>query len=326
MGSNICDISKASGTTIEGEFRVLRIKERLDQFARPFLVFSLVDATGQIPAYWWRQSATATLQDLDGVRLVGKARPFNGRVHIDVHVLTPLWTEFVDPENAVRLLPASLCPKRATLARLQDIVDAFHTPAMKAFINSVYSDLDIAIPFLSASASGDHHHRGPGGLLEHSVECAEWVLKIDEKPSWRRDIALAGALLHDVGKIQSSKLVVNGAPDRFLIEHDLRTLEILAPHLKRLERTWVDGAAALRYIWTWQHGHRRPQYPALIEADVVRAVDRWSAMGDVMDLAFSGVEEWRRFANFGVRGQDGRMRGPVQRCWRPRPPADASPG
>ena len=325
MKITITDIPRKPGTTFSAQFRVTGIRNHTDRFGRPYQKMRLVDITGQIPSFRWKIKGGWSLEELEAVQVEGRIRQFNGKWIVDILEISPLWADFEDPADALQLLPWSHCPKRDALPRLQAIADAVHTPAMRDFLNSVLADMDIACGLISATASWNHHHHWAGGLLEHSIECADWILKLESNPSWRRDIALIGALLHDIGKTQTCKLVANGAPDAYLINHDARTLEILAPHLRKLEQHWQDGAAALRYVWTWQQGFRRPQYPALIEAEIVRFVDRLSAIGDIQDLAFSGIEEWKRFSRFGDRDENGRPRGPTQQCWRPRPPRGTEP-
>ena len=285
----------------------------------------LVDVTGQLSAFRWKCDGGWRLEEMEAVHVRGRIRQFNDEWIVDILEISPLWADFEDPSDTLQLVPWSHCRKPDFLPRLHDIADEIQTPAMRDFLNSVLGDMDIVRGFISATASRSHHHSWAGGLFQHSIECADWILRLDSKPSWRRDLALIGALFHDVGKTQTCRLVANGAPDAYLIEHDARTLEILAPHLRKLEQQWQDGAAALRYIWTWQHGFRRPQYPALVEAEIVRFVDRLSAIGDIQDLAFSGIEEWKRFSRFGERDKNGQARGPAQQCWRPRPPQGTEP-
>jgi 3'-5' exoribonuclease len=62
--------------------------------------------------------------------------------------------------------------------------------------------------FLVAPAAKGFHHAYPGGLLEHSMEVAEFcladheLLKNQRYESLDIDLMLAASLLHDIGKIQ----------------------------------------------------------------------------------------------------------------------------
>ncbi len=322
MTITLSSIPRKSGTTFSAQFRVTDIRRRVDRFGRPFQSMKLVDITGQLPAYRWMCERSWRLDEMEAVSLKGRIREFNGEWIADILEITPLWTYIDAPENGIQLLPWTHCRKRDVLPRLQAIEDGICSAAMRGFLNSVFYDMEVIQGLIRGAASRDHHHHWPGGLLEHSIECAEWVAWIAGSPSWRRDIAVVGALLHDIGKIQACPLAATGAPDAFLIHHDARILELLAPHLRQFQRQWPDGAAALRYIWTWQHSYRRPQYPALIEAEIVRFADRLSAMGDIQRLAFRDAEEWQRFCKFGTYDKNGRAHSPVQTCWRPRLPID----
>ena len=324
MKSTIDSIPLKPGMKFEGEFRIRGVQERTDQHARPFVSFTITDITGEFPAYCWQTTNRWCLKEFDAVRLEGRLRERNRRWLTDILDISPFWAEIDDPEDAIQLLPWAACPNREALARLRLAANEICTAEMRGFINSVFADTDIVLPFVSTSASKDHHHQGSGGLLLHAVECMEWILKLEPTPSANRDLALGGALLHDVGKVTTYKRAAHGPVDRYLIHHDARTLELLATPLKQLESQWADGATALRYIWTWRNTYRRPQYPALLEAEIVHAADRWSAIGDVHDLAFSGAADWKRFTNFGARDHDGKVHGPTTLCWRPNPPKSVS--
>lgn len=324
MKTTIDSIPREEGIQFEGEFRIRGIQERTDQHARPFVSFTITDISGEFPAYCWKTTNRWLLKELDVIRLEGRLREFDRRWLTDILTISPLWAEIEGPEDAIQLLPWAACPERKALARLRLAADEICTPEMREFVNLVFSDTEIVQPFISTGASKHHHHQKAGGLLLHSVECMEWILKLDPTPTPNRDIALAGALFHDVGKVVAYKRVANGPVDPYLVHHDARTLELLAAPLKQLESRWPDAATALRYIWTWQNMYRRPQYPALLEAEIVHFVDRLSAISDVHDLAFSGAEDWQRFVNFGAHDYDGTVHGPTTRCWRPRPPKNAA--
>lgn len=60
--------------------------------------------------------------------------------------------------------------------------------------------------FVTAPAAVSHHHNYPSGLLDHTVQTASLCLAISEVLKERgillnNDVLLAGALLHDIGKV-----------------------------------------------------------------------------------------------------------------------------
>src|SRR3546814_7913564 len=52
-------------------------------------------------------------------------------------------------------------------------------------------------------ASAKHHHARPGGLAVHSLEVAEDLAGHIGLSDTERDLGVAGALLHDIGKVWS---------------------------------------------------------------------------------------------------------------------------
>ena len=54
-----------------------------------------------------------------------------------------------------------------------------------------------------APAAKSVHHAYPGGLLEHTVSCIKLSHRVaDQYPQVDRDLLVAGAFFHDLGKIR----------------------------------------------------------------------------------------------------------------------------
>src|SRR3546814_3404361 len=101
-------------------------------------------------------------------------------------------------------------------------------------------------------ASAKHHHARPGGLAVHSLEVAEDLAGHIGLSDTERDLGVAGALLHDIGKVWSY------TPDMFpnsanlAMGHELIGLCRLEQNLARLEDAWPDGAYVMRCLLSGQ--------------------------------------------------------------------------
>ncbi len=300
MSMSIEKIPRSTGASVAGDYRVRNVSQRTDSFGRPYYAMTLCDATGEIPGYWWRQAHTRLFEELEAVTVVGRVREHRGRWQVDIFELMPLWDDLEPLANAAQLLPRIICPQPKTVSRLVQVLSTVKNPALKEFINEVLRDRVRAIKYLTASASYHHHHNEAGGLLLHSVECAEYVLRQLTEPSDMRDLAVIGALLHDIGKIETSR--ETGSAFSWLIPHDAVTLKALEKPLRMLEQAWPAGALALQYCWTWQIHTRRPQYPAMPIAELIRAADRYSVTCDIHRQAFAHVPDYREISKYEVNG------------------------
>jgi len=87
-------------------------------------------------------------------------------------------------------------------AELRGLVASFTNPHLKALLEAMLDDPEIAVRYRRAPAAKQIHHNFLGGLLEHVLSVAglaqaasSHYAKID------RDLLLTGVILHDIGKI-----------------------------------------------------------------------------------------------------------------------------
>ncbi len=91
--------------------------------------------------------------------------------------------------------------------RFWEVVDGISDPRIRGFIKFVFDPLWGA--FKKAVAAKKYHHAYIGGLLEHTANVAHIVKSVSviyREENVREDLAVAGALLHDIGKIWELKI------------------------------------------------------------------------------------------------------------------------
>ena len=83
---------------------------------------------------------------------------------------------------------------------LETLVQTIQNPELQATVRQVFKDLGTG--FYDSVAAVSMHHAYIHGLLEHTVHVAKVVrLMLALYPEINGDLAIAGALLHDVGKV-----------------------------------------------------------------------------------------------------------------------------
>jgi HD superfamily phosphodiesterase len=150
---------------------------------------------------------------------------------------------------------------------------------LKAFVHSVM-DSELGERFLRQPASRNHHHSEPGGIFWHSYEVVQMVIPTAQRylSSVEAQVTIVGAFFHDIGKCARS-----GG----FVRHDALTLEVLAPHLAKLEEEWPIAANLLRSIWTRSTGYQG-QFPAFPGTILVQAADQFSTALDQRKKMFAG--------------------------------------
>jgi 3'-5' exoribonuclease len=304
---SLSNIELRHGTRFSTECRIRRPIRRTALNGSKYLSFSIEDCSGSLKAFAWPEhcNISACVHDLDKVHIAGKIREFNGGWLASI---TSIEHIEADVEKSLQLIPRSMCPLTPLLDRLRNVVAQISNGTLKKFVGGVFSDDDFTLPFINLPASLRHHHASAGGLLEHSLECAEMVSRFGEFGNDKRDLGVVGALFHDVGKIMTLNRQAGSSSGGWLLDHDALTLETLGPHLKRLDHVNRDMATALRYIWTWRLNRRRGVHPVLTVVEAISAADRISTGLSVEEAAFKDIEVWKRHACYGTSNQ----------FWRPR--------
>lgn len=193
---------------------------------------------------------------------------------------------------ALQTLPRTLCPKPQALDQLIAAVRSLEAGYLQVFIKRVLERRDRLEVFLRAPASKTYHHNEPGGLLEHSLEVAQNVLRMArinerEMPRHLQELAFVAGLLHDIGKTYTYDMHGQPTAAARLCDHADLTLEACAYGLAYLDRVNADAALALRHIWTCASpGARYGASPAMTLARYVRDADAQSAMADNQRKAF----------------------------------------
>lgn len=150
----------------------------------------------------------------------------------------------------------------------------------------MFAQRQFGLPFVQVAASQSHHHSEAGGLLLHSVECAEWVGTMANATLNAKETALSitAALLHDFGKVATM-----GNSSHRMVNHEILALTLLEPALLDLQKQWPQGAFALRYMLSWLANPRKfPKLPGVL---LVKAADQYSAALSARDKAFQPLPQ-----------------------------------
>jgi 3'-5' exoribonuclease len=118
-------------------------------------------------------------------------------------------------------------------------------------------DAELVERFKRAPAAKSMHHAYLGGLLEHTVGVAGLALRIGEHyPELDRDLLLAGAILHDLGKVREFvyDLVIDYSHEGRLLGHMVQGVEIVEEKLRSLKTFPAEDALLLKHLILSHHG------------------------------------------------------------------------
>jgi 3'-5' exoribonuclease len=158
---------------------------------------------------------------------------------------------------------------------------------LKDLLNLFFSDNDFVKEFMSSPSAMTHHHNYVGGNLQHSVGVIRLCKKICEMyPGINKDLVVAGAILHDIGKLKEYKTTaaIDKTDQGNFIGHivigDRWIREKIAELRKKGKDFDKELETHLSHIILSHHGKYEfgsPRLPKTIEACVIHQADNTDA-------------------------------------------------
>jgi 3'-5' exoribonuclease len=212
------------GDAVQQFFLVRQAESRIDKTGKPYLSLVLGDKSGTIVAKVWndilkKSPGPFAVGDFVGVK--GQVDSYKQEIQINV--------KYLETEESIRsrggdlsafdpelLLQATPYDREALWQELGQLAETQIRPPLKDLVLKVlelYRE-----EFLVCPAALRYHHPYLGGLLEHTWFVTRHALaSLALYTELNRDLVLAGAMLHDLGKIK--ELTNHAAPERTVPGH-----------------------------------------------------------------------------------------------------------
>jgi 3'-5' exoribonuclease len=255
-----------------------------------YLNIALSDRTGTIRGVVWDNvdAISGAVCSGDFVHVSGVISEYKGQMQVIVRDMTRRLPESVEPGDYI---PATSRNVDAMFDRLVKLCDAIRKPHLKNLLNAFWSDADFVRKFKKAPAAKKMHHAYLGGLLEHTLSMAILVDKISGHYNGiDSDMLLAGAVLHDIGKIREFdyQYKIDYSTEGRLITHLVIGCFMLEDKLSRIENFPETDAMLLKHMILSHHGSREfgsPEPPKTIEAVMLNYIDE-------IDAKVNGIREF----------------------------------
>ena len=179
----------------------LSVRERKGSGGQ-YLALVLADKTGQMEARMWEEFADALSSCSEGcyVKVQGQISKYQGKFQITLTRMRSAAEPEVDPKDFVA---SSRYEIGAMDSELRGYVAEFRSVWLQRLVLSFLDDPEIGPAFRSAPAAKRLHHAWLGGLLEHVLQLVR-VCRATAPfyPEVDADLLVAGAILHDIGKVR----------------------------------------------------------------------------------------------------------------------------
>jgi 3'-5' exoribonuclease len=186
---------------VTASFLVISKEVREKKSGEPYLSLMLGDKSGRVDSKMWDNVAEimGSFDRDDFVKVKGVVQLHLNRPQLVIHKIRSL------PDNEVDFadyFPASLRNPDEMWIELRGIVASVSNPYIGALLNALLDDPEIARRFRMAPAAKSIHHAFLSGLLEHVLSlCGLCRATAGHYPNIDPDLMIAGAVLHDIGKI-----------------------------------------------------------------------------------------------------------------------------
>ena len=283
------------GERVDTNFLMRRCDLRTGRTGQAYLALEFADKSGYISARMWDNAAAASraITEGDFVRVVGVVETYQGTPQLKVERLAPADPRHVDPGD---YMPASKRDLDEMYAELQEVVEAIENPHLRQLLRAAFSDPEVASRFRRAPGGVRLHHAWIGGLLEHTLSVVGLARRAAEHyPSLDRDLLIAGACLHDLGKIWelSYEQSFDYTEEGQLVGHLLLETGWLGRLIDELDRFPPPLRSHLMHLLASHHGtkeHGAAMEPATREALVLHYLDDLDSKMAAVEAAIAAAE------------------------------------
>ncbi len=250
---------------------------------KPYENVILQDKTGTIDAKVWEPSSMG-IEDydaLDYIEVYGEVTTFQGAYQVNVKRIRKCREGEYDPAN---YLPVSSKNIDEMYTEILGFVNSISEPKIKELLQSFFvKDEAFIQAFKMSSAAKSVHHGFVGGLLEHTLSVTnmcEYYTKA--YPLLNKDLLIASALLHDIGKTKELSLFPeNDYTDAGqLLGHIVIGSEMVDRKAAQIPDFPAKMLGYIKHCILAHHGeleYGSPKKPAIMEAVALNFADNTDA-------------------------------------------------
>jgi 3'-5' exoribonuclease len=299
----------AVGARVQHELMVRAREDKVTKNGDPYAVLQLGNASGQISANVWKEQ----LPYLEGVKtgsvvqVIGTVKTYQGRRQLEISA--PLRVVAASAVNIDEFLPRI----GMEVAKLWDTVDKWRremkSQQLRTAVDLFFADDAFRAKFERAPGAPRGHHALIGGLLLHVVEVGTIARASAKTMKGDVDLVTAGALLHDIGKVETYSIGAAGfdyTQGGYLLQHIVLGSLMLDRRLRTLPEGTLSEAQELElhHFIQSHHGiqeHGAAVRPMTLEAELLHWADQSSANGNNFNDAVEDPELFPGDEEFSVR-------------------------
>jgi 3'-5' exoribonuclease len=260
---------------------VFLVRDKITAMAKngkPYMTLKLMDRSGEVEARIWDNvdQFSSRFEKDDFIQVNGKGSVYLGKMQLVVQDLRRIEEQSVDLAD---FLPVSQRQQAQMRQELDALLDSLSDPHIEALLRAFFDDPEFYSKYSLAPAAKGMHHVYLGGLLEHSLAVSALACDIAPRyPQINRDLLIAGALLHDVGKVTELcyQRSFDYTDEGKLLGHIIIGVQMIEDRIRQLTDFPEELSIMLKHLLLSHHGQYEfgsPKRPKFIEAVVLSFID-----------------------------------------------------
>ena len=277
----------------EEQFLVVSFTKLTSTNGNQYANIELQDKTGKIEGKKWSIDSEDIYVFTPGniVSINGEVLLYKGNLQVKIYSGRELDKRAVDLSKFLIQSDYSL---ENLKERFNSLLNEIEDEEINNLVKTIFAKYEREI--FSYPAAKTNHHNYLRGLITHSISMAEIASFVGSKyDNINLDILIAGALLHDIGKIieLSGPEITTYTTEGQLLGHISIGFSMLKDECNKLNIT-KEKATQLQHIVLSHHGkfeYGSPVLPATKEAILLSMIDDMDAKMELVDNVLENVNE-----------------------------------
>ena len=250
---------------------------------KPYDTVILQDKTGTLDAKVWDPNSAGIddFDTLDYIEVYGDVTSFQGALQVNVKRIRLCREGEYDPAD---YLPVSKKKIPDMYKELLGYINSIQNTYLKKMLEGLFVQDEAFIKaFQKSSAAKSVHHGFVGGLLEHTLS----VVKLCDYycttyPMLKRDLLLAAAMCHDIGKTRELSLFPENdyTDEGQFLGHIVMGCEMVGEKIRQIPGFPRVLESEIKHCILAHHGeyeYGSPKKPAIMEAMALNMADNTDA-------------------------------------------------
>lgn len=298
----ISDLKKHLNQDIISDFLIVR-KELRSGAKDQYLRLEIADKTGSMIGNIWSNAEVfnEAFAEGDVLRIKAKVISYKNQLQLNISKIDKLYENEYDLADFMETTSKDI---NSLSAKFFQFVDRIKEPQLKNLLLLIFEDKGFFTKFAQAPAAKTWHHNYLGGLLEHTVSIAQICEFVSNLYQLDKDLLIAGALLHDIGKVfeYDNFRVIDFTVEGRLIGHITLGDQLVCSKAREINNFPPVLLMKLRHLILSHHGEYEKasaRLPQMLEAVVLHHADNLDAQTvGVLQTINRPVEENAQWSEF----------------------------